>query len=111
MQQALKTDAPQTRSPQDAHKPAERRYYYAEGRYWRKPLDWEQRGFLSINETAEILGIHRTTLYKMQKLPGFPPKYQISERRRAYRTRDIIAWMESRPTVEEYEAEMEAAHE
>lgn len=54
-------------------------------------LDWAQVGRLT--------GLGRSTVWRMRKAGDFPEPALLSNRRVAWRERDIVAWIRSRSTT------------
>ena len=52
----------------------------------------EDRYFLSINQTCEIVSLSRSTIYRMEKKGQFPKRVQLSPQRKGYRTSDLKKW-------------------
>ena len=58
--------------------------------------------FVRLPEVCAILGIGRTSVYKLMNDPdsGFPAKVDLPGRIAAWRYDDIEAWADSRPSVD-----------
>jgi len=52
------------------------------------------RYFLSINETCDLVSLSRTTLWRLEQRGEFPKKVLLSPMRKGYRTSDLSEWME-----------------
>tara|TARA_B100001057_G_scaffold347254_1_gene348566 strand:- start:3619 stop:3816 length:198 start_codon:yes stop_codon:yes gene_type:complete len=52
------------------------------------------RYFLSVNQTCDLIGLSRTTLWRKEQRGEFPKKVLLSPMRKGYRTSDIEEWME-----------------
>lgn len=51
---------------------------------------------VSVQELTDALGLSRTTLHRLRGTPKFPKPLQLSERRVAFRTSEIRAWLATR---------------
>lgn len=49
-------------------------------------------------EVSALVGLSRTSLYRMIRAHEFPAPIQVGKRRIAWRQSDLDAWLESRPT-------------
>ncbi len=52
--------------------------------------------FIRPEEVRAMLGVSRTTLWRMVRAGGFPRPVLISERRRGYLLDDVQAWAQAR---------------
>tara|TARA_Y200000002_G_scaffold12580_2_gene10266 strand:- start:341 stop:538 length:198 start_codon:yes stop_codon:yes gene_type:complete len=52
------------------------------------------RYFLSINETCDLVSLSRTTLWRLEQRGEFLKKVLLSPMRKGYRTSDLTKWME-----------------
>ena len=52
------------------------------------------RYFLSINETCDLVSLSRTTLWRLEQRGEFPKKVLLSPMRKGYRTSELIKWLE-----------------
>ena len=52
------------------------------------------RYFLSVNETCNLVNLSRTTLWRLEQRGEFPKKVLLSPMRKGYRTSDLTKWME-----------------
>tara|TARA_B100000212_G_scaffold269886_1_gene209296 strand:+ start:322 stop:519 length:198 start_codon:yes stop_codon:yes gene_type:complete len=50
---------------------------------------FDNRYFLSINETCEFINLSRSTIYRMEKRGHFPKRVQLSPQRKGYRLSDL----------------------
>ena len=55
--------------------------------------------FLRRREVEEITGLSRSTIYRMVKTGQFPQPVRIRPKAVRWRLSDILAWMESMPSV------------
>ena len=49
-------------------------------------------------EVSALVGLSRTSIYRMIREGSFPEPVQVGKRRIAWRQSDLNAWLESRPT-------------
>ena len=54
----------------------------------------DNRYFLSVNQTCDLVGLSRTTLWRKESRGEFPKKVLLSPMRKGYRKSDIDSWME-----------------
>ena len=52
------------------------------------------RYFLSVGQTCDLVGLSRTTLWRKESRGEFPKKVLLSPMRKGYRTSDLTKWME-----------------
>ncbi len=52
--------------------------------------------FVRLEEVRKMLGVSRTTLWRMVQAGAFPPAVEITERNRGYLLDDVQAWMQGR---------------
>ncbi len=52
--------------------------------------------FVRPGEVVKMLGVSRTTLWRMVQAGAFPRPVQITERNRGYLLDDVQAWMQAR---------------
>jgi prophage regulatory protein len=52
--------------------------------------------FIRPNEVLRMIGVSRTTLWRMVQAGAFPRPVRITERSRGYVLEDIEAWMKAR---------------
>ncbi len=52
--------------------------------------------FVRPEEVRKMLGVSRTTLWRMVRAGAFPRPVQISQRNRGYLLDDVQAWMQAR---------------
>ncbi len=52
--------------------------------------------FVRLVEVARMLGVSRTTLWRMVETGAFPPPVEITERNRGFLLDDVQAWMQAR---------------
>ena len=57
---------------------------------------FDNRYFLSINETCDLIGLSRSTIYRMEQIGKFPKRVLISTIKKGYRTSELKRWMEDR---------------
>ena len=50
-------------------------------------------------EVEKLTGLSRSTIYRMLKTGQFPQPVRIGRKAVRWRLRDIIAWMDSRPSM------------
>ncbi len=55
--------------------------------------------FIRPKEVQSITGLSRTTIWRLEKDQGFPPRRQISPGAVGYLYTDVLEWMESRQEV------------
>lgn len=55
--------------------------------------------FWSLRDVIRQTGLSRATIYRYVARGVFPQRLQIGPGRVAWRARDVIRWMESRPEV------------
>jgi len=56
---------------------------------------------LSVNEVSEMIGLSRTTIWRMEKAGNFPTRRHLSARRIGWLEADIEAWITTRsPSVD-----------
>lgn len=61
---------------------------------------------LSRREVAEVLGVSRSSTWRLQKKdPSFPEPRKISERRVGWLASEVESWLQSRPLVSEQESQ------
>jgi predicted DNA-binding transcriptional regulator AlpA len=58
-----------------------------------------QQGLLSLEQVMELVPVSRATLHRMQKNGRFPTSKQIGPHRRAWRARDVFAWIDKDETA------------
>jgi predicted DNA-binding transcriptional regulator AlpA len=56
----------------------------------------DQSRLLRPSDVAQIFNLSSTTLWRLQRTPGFPPKYRISDNAVGFREDEIQAWLEAR---------------
>ncbi len=54
-------------------------------------------GFLRLPEVKRLSGLSRSTIYRLEAGGTFPTRVKLSERATAWRTDEILAWLEARP--------------
>ncbi len=54
----------------------------------------DNRYFLSVSQTCDLVGLSRTTLWRLEQRGEFPKKVLLSPMRKGYRTSDLSKWME-----------------
>ena len=54
---------------------------------------FDNRYFLSINETCEFINLSRSTIYRMEKKGQFPKRVQLSPKRKGYRLSDLMKFL------------------
>ena len=52
---------------------------------------------LTLNEVCELLGVHRTTVYRMIERGDFPPGVLVTRGARRWSSDVVEEWIESRP--------------
>ena len=52
------------------------------------------RYFLSINETCDLVSLSRTTLWRLEQRGEFPKKVLLSPMRKGYRLSEVKKWVE-----------------
>lgn len=62
-------------------------------------MDVRDYQLLRLREVLELVGISRSKLYAMVAAGEFPGPVLVGRRAVAWRARDVIAWIEARPTV------------
>ena len=55
------------------------------------------RRMLTLEEVLKIVRVHRSTLFRMEKLGQFPQSVYISENRRMWFEDEVIAWQKALP--------------
>jgi predicted DNA-binding transcriptional regulator AlpA len=53
--------------------------------------------FMRLTEVIDVIGLSRTTIWRMEKAGAFPRRFKLGTSSIAWREKDIIAWMDSRP--------------
>ena len=54
--------------------------------------------YMTPKEVQKFVGVSRPYIYTLMKEKGFPKPLRIGPQTRRWRTADVIAWMETRPT-------------
>ena len=54
--------------------------------------------YMTPKEVQEFVGVSRPYIYKLMKEKDFPKPLRVGPQTRRWRTTEVIAWMESRPT-------------
>jgi predicted DNA-binding transcriptional regulator AlpA len=60
------------------------------------PRSDESDKMLRINQVAQLLGLSRSTIDRMEARDQFPARVKLSTRRVAWRQSEILAWMSQR---------------
>lgn len=60
----------------------------------------EDRLVYRLPELMKAVGLGKTTIYRKMKAGTFPKPVQLTEDRVGWRSSDVRAWLDSRPTVE-----------
>ena len=60
------------------------------------PLQGSQSLLWDVNTVCRVCQLSRPTIYRLVKKNAFPKKIQLSERRVAFRRKDVEEWIESR---------------
>jgi len=55
---------------------------------------------LSAKEVVKKIGLSRTTIWRLERNGEFPLRIALSTNRVGWKENEIIAWLESRSTVE-----------
>ena len=58
---------------------------------------------LRLPQVRDLTGLSRSTIYRKMAKGEFPDQVQIGERAVGWKAVDIAAWIESRPTVSQWE--------
>ena len=58
---------------------------------------------LRLPEVRDITGVSRSSIYKWMDEGKFPLPRKLSERAKAWDSREIAKWVDSRPVHEEYQ--------
>lgn len=58
-----------------------------------------EKQFVSPVEAVKIVGLSRTTIWRLESEGGFPPKVRLSPGRVGYRMADIQAWIDARMEI------------
>lgn len=56
---------------------------------------------LRLDTVIDLVGLQRSTIYKLEADGQFPKRRKLTERSSAWREDEILAWMDSRPIAEE----------
>ena len=56
----------------------------------------DNRFYLTIDETCEVVGLSRSTIFRMEKSGDFPKRVLLGKRKKGYRKDDLWKWVESR---------------
>ena len=56
----------------------------------------DNRFFLTIDDTCEVVGLSRSTIFRMEKNGEFPKRQLLGKRKKGYRKDDLLEWVESR---------------
>ena len=56
----------------------------------------DSRYFLTIDDTCEVIGLSRSTIFRMEKNGEFPKRQLLGKRKKGYRKEDLRIWVESR---------------
>ena len=62
-------------------------------------MDLDSIKLMRLPEVLQLVGVGRSTLLAMVAKGQFPPPVRIGVRARAWRARDVYAWLESRPAA------------
>ncbi len=54
---------------------------------------------LRLNEVADMTGLSRVTIWRMERAGKFPERISLSPRRVGWRRDEVHEWLESRPRV------------
>ena len=55
---------------------------------------------LRVHQLAELIGVHRTTLWRWEQAGTFPLRRSLGPNSIGWLESEITAWVESRPVVE-----------
>ena len=56
----------------------------------------DNRFYLTIDETCEVVGLSRSTIFRMEKSGDFPKRVLLGKRKKGHRKDDLWKWVESR---------------
>lgn len=54
---------------------------------------------IRLPEVIRLTGLSKSTIYRLERKGLFPPRVKDGQHAVAWREREIIAWIEARPTV------------
>jgi prophage regulatory protein len=54
---------------------------------------------LRLEAVTSLIGLQKSTLYKLEAEGRFPKRRKLTERSSAWREDEVLAWIESRPTA------------
>lgn len=60
-------------------------------------------------EVERVVGLARETVRKMERAGQFPPRVQITDRTVGWRKADVLRWVSSRQTSDDFDGEGDAA--
>ena len=60
----------------------------------------ESRRLIRLPEVLWLTGLSRSTLYKMVSGGRFPRQVEMGDKARGWRLRDVVLWIESRPSAD-----------
>ena len=55
---------------------------------------------LSISDVCDLLGVHRSTVYRLRRAEGFPAPVKITGRELRWISDEVEAWLRTRPRAE-----------
>lgn len=56
---------------------------------------------LRLDAVIDLIGLQRSTIYKLEASGQFPKRRKLTERSSAWREDEVVAWMDGRPTAKE----------
>lgn len=62
-------------------------------------MNENHKRMLNIKQVAEISGLSRTTLWRLEKREDFPCRRQLSPRRVGWVESEVIEWLEAKVAV------------
>ena len=52
---------------------------------------------IRIGDVTKLTAMSRTSIYRMEAEGGFPRRIQLNERATAWRLKEVLEWIDSRP--------------
>jgi len=59
---------------------------------------------LRLEAVTSLIGLQKSTLYKLEAEGRFPKRRKLTERSSAWREDEVLAWIESRPMAKEVQS-------
>jgi prophage regulatory protein len=57
----------------------------------------DKQALIRLPEVRRLTGLARSTLYRLEKEGLFVPRVRLSQRARAWRLHEVLAWIAARP--------------